>query len=114
MPGSVFWWHKHARVVGFATYKGFRAGDGYTHSVESTVILAPDELGKGIAHALMQNLEDHARAVGIHTLIAAIGGENHRALAFHATLGFRQVGVIAEAGRKYDRWLDLHLMQKIL
>lgn len=103
-----------ARVVGFATYKGFRAPDGYAQAVESTVILAPDAQGKGIARALMQKLEDHARDAGMHTVIAAIGGENTGALKFHAAIGYRAAGVIVRAGRKFERWMDLHLMQKIL
>lgn len=41
-------------------------------------------------------------------------GENDRALAFHRALGYVDVGRLPEQGRKFDRWLDLVLLQKFL
>lgn len=103
-----------ARIVGFATYAQFRPGPGYATAMEHTVILSPDARGRGIGRALVGAVEDHARAAGAHTLIACISGENPAAAAFHGRLGFRPVGTIPEAGRKFDRWLDLILMMKFL
>ena len=51
---------------------------------------------------------------GAHSLIAAISGENPDAIAFHAALGYREVAIVPEAGCEFDRWLDLHVLQKIL
>ncbi|NKW71507.1 N-acetyltransferase [Rhodobacteraceae bacterium R_SAG10] len=102
------------RVVGFATYRQFRAGSGYAHTMEHTIIVAPQGQGSGVGRGLLGALEDHARTAGARSMIAAISGENRGAVAFHNALGYCQVGVVPEAGRKFDRWLDLHLMQKIL
>ncbi len=102
------------RVVGFATYRQFRAGIGYAHTMENTVIIAPQAQGKGAGGELMGALEDHARDAGVHSMIAAISSENPGAIAFHQGLGYREVAIVPEAGRKFDRWLDLHVLQKIL
>ena len=102
------------RVVGFATYRQFRAGSGYVHTMEQTIIVAPQAQGRGVGRALLGALEDHARAAGVHSLIAAISGENPDAIAFHAALGYREVAIVPEAGCEFDRWLDLHVLQKIL
>ncbi len=102
------------RVVGFATYRQFRAGIGYAHTMENTVIIAPQAQGKGAGGELMGALEDHARDAGVHSMIAAISSENPGAIAFHQSIGYREVAIVPDAGRKFDRWLDLHVLQKIL
>ncbi len=101
-------------VVGFATYKQFRAGNGYRHSMEHTIIVDPVAQRGGVASALMDALETHARGEGVHTLIGGVTGTNTEGIKFHQARGYKLAGVIAQTGRKFDRWLDLHLMQKML
>jgi L-amino acid N-acyltransferase YncA len=99
-------------VVGFATYAQFRAGAGYAATMEHTIILAPE--GRGLGARLMAALVDEARARGVRSLIGAVSAENAPALAFHARQGFVEVGRIPDAGRKFDRWIDLVLVQRRL
>ncbi|MCB1312051.1 MAG: N-acetyltransferase [Sedimentitalea sp.] len=101
-------------VAGFATYGPFRSGPGYAASREHTVQLVPEARGRGLGRALMARLEAVASGEGIHVLIAGISAANPAAIAFHAALGYAEVGRMPEVGRKQGRWLDLVLMQKIL
>lgn len=101
-------------VLGLASYGQFRAGNGYAHAMEHTIILAPGARGRGLGRALMGRLEAHARAGGVHLMVGGISAENAPGIAFHAALGYAEAGRLREAGRKFDRWIDLVLMQKLL
>ncbi|KAA9009915.1 GNAT family N-acetyltransferase [Histidinibacterium aquaticum] len=102
------------QVVGFAHYGQFRAGDGYRHTAEHTLYVDPASKGHGLGRALLSAVEDHARVARFHSLWAAISAENESGIGFHAACGFTQVATLPEAGRKFDRWIDLVLMQKRL
>lgn len=102
------------RVLGFGTYAQFRGGIGYAHTMEHTVMLAPKAQGQGLGRALMAALEDHARGAGGHSMFAGVSSGNPDGVAFHARLGYVQVALLQAVGRKFDRWYDLHLMQKLL
>ena len=112
--GAFFVAERDAQVIGFASYSQFRSGPGYRHSQELSINLAPDARGQGVGRALLERLEEHAFEQKTHSLIAAISGENEAAQAFHAKLGYQTVALIPEVGQKFDRFIDLILMQKIL
>ncbi len=103
-----------AEILGFSTYFQFRDGPGYAHTMEHSVHLKEGARGQGLGRALMEAAEDHARAAGVHSIFAGISGENRDAIKFHSALGYKEVAHLPEVGRKFDRWHDLVLMQKIL
>jgi len=101
-------------LQGFATYGQFRAGIGYTRTMEHTVVLPPDTRGKGIGRALMAAIEDHARTGGAHSIFAGVSSGNPAGVVFHERLGYVHAGTLRQVGWKFGRWYDLHLMQKML
>jgi phosphinothricin acetyltransferase len=102
------------RVIGFASYGPFRPFEGYLHTVEHGLYVEPAAHRTGAGTALMAALISRAEAAGMHVMVGAIEARNDASLALHARFGFVRVGLMPEVGRKFDRWLDLVLMQKML
>jgi L-amino acid N-acyltransferase YncA len=102
------------KVVGFGMYSEFRFREAYKFTVEHSVYVSPDEMGKGIGKMIMVRLIELAKSQGLHTMIGVIDSENKSSIAFHEQFGFKTVGIIKESGYKFDRWLDSVFMQLIL
>ena len=101
-------------VAGFGTLGVFRPWEGFLHTVEHSLYVDPHYSGRGFGTALLAALVDRARALDVHVMVGGIGADNTRSLALHARAGFVETGRMPEVGRKFDRWLDLVFMQKIL
>lgn len=101
-------------LVGQASYGQFRGGQGYRTCMEHSISLLPGTPRKGLGRALLTAIEDHARIVRAHQMIACISGENAGGQAFHARMGYRPIATIPDAGFKFGRHIDLVLMQKFL
>ena len=104
-------------VVGYTTWASFRGGErfpGYRHTAELTIHVRAEAHGRGVGRALLEALVDEAARRDIHVLVAGIDADNDASIAFHAALGFVEVARMPEVGRKFDRWLDLVLMQRIV
>lgn len=101
-------------LAGFATYGQFRDGVGYARTMEHTILLDETARGRGIGRALLTAIEGHARAGGAHSILAVISSGNPDGRAFHLALGYEEVATLREVGLKWGRWLDAHLMQKML
>lgn len=99
---------------GFATYGTFRSGPGYARTMEHTIILGPKARGKGAGRQLIEALCTHARTQGIHSLIGGVSAENTDGIAFHARVGFTEIARLPEVGYKFNRWMGLVLMQRML
>jgi len=102
------------QVVGYCSYGLFRPWPAYLYTVENAIYIAPDRRGQGIGKRLLPRLTGIARARGLHTMIAGITAENAASLRLHEVHGFEHAGLIRAAGWKFDRWLDLVFLQKML
>ena len=82
--------------------------------VEDLVYVDPVHQGRGIGRALLTELIKEAQGLGYRTIVATIATDNRSGLALHSRLGFEVVGTIKNAANKFDRWMDITLMQKAL
>jgi L-amino acid N-acyltransferase len=103
-----------AGVAGFGSFGDFRTWPGYRFTVEHSVHVRADRRGQGIGRALVGALIERARGLGKHAMIAGVDADNAASLALHERLGFAVVARMPQVARKFDRWLDLVLLELIL
>ena len=101
-------------VTGFASFGDFRAWPCYRHTVEHSLHVRADRRGQGIGRALLCELLLRAAVISKHAMIAGIDADNQASIALHEGLGFERAGYLREVGRKFDRWLDLVFLEKII
>lgn len=102
------------QVLGLASFGEFRPWPGFRHTVEHSVHIRADARGQGLGTALVSALFEPARALGKHVMIAGVDAANGGSIRLHQRLGFARGAVLRQVGRKFGRWLDLELMQKVL
>ncbi len=103
------------QVLGFAYCTWFKPRPAYRFSAEDSIYLAADQAGRGLGRLLLSELAAQAEQAGVRKLIAVIGDSaNAGSIGVHRAMGFQQVGVLSACGWKFDRWLDVVLMEKSL
>jgi len=113
-PYAVIVAERDGGVVGWACLRPFRAKAAYRFTTENSVYIRTDCLGQGIGKLLMMRLVDIAAGNGFRTVIAGIAGDNPASVRLHESLGFQPVGTEHEVGYKFERWIDVLWMQKML
>ena len=101
-------------VIGFASFGDFRAWPGYRFTVEHSIHVRADRRGSGVGTTLMRVLLAKAAGLGKHVMIAGVDADNHSSLQFHERLGFTPVAHFSQVGFKFERWLDLVFLQRLL
>ena len=102
------------RVVGFASLSPYKERAAYRTTVEDSVYVSREHPRLGIGRTLMEHVIGIARDSGFHSIIARIEASGTASRALHEACGFQLVGIEREVGRKFNRWLDVAIMQLLL
>ncbi len=101
-------------VVGFGSLTPYRPRPAYAPTVEDSVYVDRDHRGQGYGRLLLEELVRRASDHGFHSVIGRIVGHHEASIGLHARCGFEHAGTEREVGRKFGRWLDVVLMQRML
>ena len=101
-------------VLGFASLSPFKTRAAYAPTVEDSVYVHRDGRGRGIGGLLLREIVSLGVDHGFHSVMARIVGGHDASIALHGACGFEQVGREREVGRKFGRWLDVVVMQRML
>jgi L-amino acid N-acyltransferase YncA len=102
-------------VIGFAYCNWFKPRPAYRFSAEDSIYLAPSATGRGLGKLLLTELMAQAERAGVRKLIAVIGDSaNAGSIGVHQVCGFTHVGVLSACGWKFERWLDVVLMERAI
>ena len=102
-------------VLGYAYANQFRPRPAYRFCLEDSIYLAQAAQGQGIGSLLLAELVARCESLGARQMLAVIGdSSNTGSIKLHQKLGFEPCGKFKSAGWKFNRWLDVVLMQRQL
>ena len=101
-------------VIGFAALSPYKERPAYSTSVEDSVYVHRDHQGRGVGRLLLGTLVDAAQTSGFHAMFARIVGGHEASIRLHESHGFEIIGTEREVGRKFGKWLDVVVMQRLL
>ena len=103
-----------ATVIGFGSLSPYRDRPAYSTTVEDSVYVHHDQRGRGVGKLVLDELVRLATVHGFHSVMARIVGGHDASIRLHESCGFGLVGIEREVGRKFGKWLDVALMQRML
>lgn len=95
------------RAFGWAASVAFKDRAAYDSSVETSVYLAPGEIGKGLGRSLYGALFAALPGADVHRVYAGIALPNVASVRLHEAMGFAHIGTYREVGRKFGRYWDV-------
>lgn len=102
-------------VAGYAYCAQWKSRPAYRHTVEDSIYLAPDAVGRGAGGRLLDALLTRCADAGVRQVIAVIVDDDADAsLALHRNRRFVDAGRLSSVGFKHGRWLDTLLLQRSL
>lgn len=102
-------------VAGYAYCVPWKTRPAYQHTVEDSVYVAPQAVGRGVGGRLLDALLEECAQSGVREVIAVIvDADDAASLALHRNRGFVDAGRLTAVGFKHGRWLDTLLLQRSL
>ncbi|MFM8856435.1 MAG: N-acetyltransferase family protein [Actinomycetota bacterium] len=101
-------------ILGFAALSPYKERAAYRPTVEDSVYVHDSYVGRGIGKALLTAVVEAAAESGFHSVIARISSSGEASQALHRACGFREIGREIEVARKFNRWIDVVVMQRML
>ena len=106
---------RSGRVVGYCYASRYRTRSAYRFTLEDSIYVDAAEVGRGIGRALLTSLLERCTERGYRQMVAVIGSsDNWPSIRLHEALGFDRIGILGAIGFKFDRWVDIVLMQRPL
>jgi phosphinothricin acetyltransferase len=101
-------------ILGWSALNPYHDRMGYRFTAENSVYVAADQRGRGLGSRLLEPLIPAAKDRGLRAVIAAIDAANEASIRLHARFGFEKVGLFRQVGFKFDRWLDVVYMERLI
>ncbi len=109
-----FVYQQDGQILGYAYANKWKGRCAYRFSVESTVYVKNDVLGKGVGSKLYKRLIDELNDKSMHSIIGGIALPNERSQKMHEKFGFKKVAHFSEVGFKFGKWIDVGYWELLL
>ena len=103
------------QIAGYAYAGPYHNRPGYKWSVENSIYVNPNFQKRGVGSTLLNHLIEICTQKGFRQMVALIGDSNNQgSISLHEKFGFTLIGTNKAVGRKFDKWLDVVMMQRAL
>ncbi|MGE5294995.1 MAG: arsinothricin resistance N-acetyltransferase ArsN1 family B [Solirubrobacterales bacterium] len=107
-------WREGPDVLGYAYAGRWKSRSAYRRSVESSVYVGKDHVGRGIGSSLYEELLSRLRQASVHVVVGGVALPNEASVRLHEQFGFRKVAHFQQIGFKLGRWIDVGYWQLLL
>lgn len=101
-------------IKGYAYASKWNERSAYRFTVETSVYLSPEMMGKGMGCRLYQELMKRLQVLNIRNVIGVIALPNGPSVGLHEAFGFRQIGEFSDVGFKFWKWISVGYWQLTL
>lgn len=102
------------RILAWASLSFYHERCGYRQTVEPSLYVHHEFHSKGLGRKMTTDLMNRAEEGDFHCMVALVCSENETSIKVLRSFGFEEKGVLRQVGRKFDRWLDVTMLQKML
>jgi len=101
-------------VLGYAYASRWKARAAYKHSVELSIYMSKDNVGKGFGKKLYEALLAELGKIDVHAVIGGMSLPNEQSKMLHESLGFKKIAEFKEIGYKFNKWIDVGYWELII
>jgi phosphinothricin acetyltransferase len=98
-------------ILGWASLGVYDPRTAFNTTAEFSVYVDETAQGQGVGLQLADAAIQAAKDASLHTIIARVTADNEASLKLHEKAGFQKAGHLKQVGQKFDRWLDVCVMQ---
>ncbi|SMF03394.1 phosphinothricin acetyltransferase [Alteromonadaceae bacterium Bs31] len=99
------------KVLGYAYASLWNERAAYRNTVEVSVYLHHQAVGKGYGRMLYEALFHRLRKTSVHVVISGIALPNPESVRLHEKFGMKKVAHYQEVGYKFGQWIDVGYWQ---
>lgn len=100
--------------MGWTASSPLRLKPAYERSVENTLYVAPEAVGRGLGRALYGALFEALEGESVHRAYAVLVEGNEASVQLHREIGFERVGTFDEVGWRFDRYWTVEWWERRL
>jgi L-amino acid N-acyltransferase YncA len=101
-------------IAGWASLTRYSDRTAYDRTAEFSIYLHPNFKGQKLSKPLMEYCLQQGIKNGIKAVLARITEGNDISIKLHEHFGFFMVGVLKQVGVKFNKVLDVNLMQLLV
>lgn len=101
-------------LLGFACSFSYRDGGVFKNTLETSIYLNSQAIGKGLGTKLYEKLFEELNGKGVHRVVVGIAIPNEKSIVLHKKFGFDEIGIFDEYAFYKGQYRSSMWMQKKL